>query len=202
MKNKWTPRELALLGLLSGLLILMSVTPLGYLRVGGLSITLNMIPVAVAAMALGYRGGAVTALVFGLTSFASAMTGGSVMGAAMMAISPVRTAVQSILPRLLMGLAVPAVYRAFRKIAGGAYAGFAAGFAAAALNTALYMTSLMLLFGSSDYVQGLMNGRNVIVFVCAYVGINAVFEVICATAVTGLLGRMLEKAHLMGGTGR
>ena len=77
MKKAWTTRQVTLLGLLSALVIILSVTPLGYLRIGMLSITLNMIPVGVAAIVLGPLGGAVTGAIFGLTSFASAMTGGS-----------------------------------------------------------------------------------------------------------------------------
>ncbi len=198
MKNSLKPRQLTLLGLLCGILIIMSVTPLGYLRVGALSITLNMIPVAVAAVALGPLGGAITGAVFGLTSFASALTGGSPMGVIMMGISPVLTFVQSFLPRFAMGVCVGFLYRLVSGVTKNGMAAFVAGFGAAFLNTLFYMTSLVLLFGNTDYVQGLIGGRNIIVFMCAFVGVNAVFEVICSTLITGVLGRTLEKARLLG----
>ena len=198
MKNSFKPRQMTLLGLLCGILIIMSVTPLGYLRLGALSITLNMIPVAIAAVAMGPLGGAITGLVFGLPSFFSALTGGSSMGIIMMNISPALTFVQSVVPRLLMGICVGAVYRLFCAINQRKAAAYAAGFAAAFLNTLFYMTSLVLLFGNTEYVQGLIGGRNIIVFMCAFVGVNAVFEVICATVVTGILGNTLEKARLLG----
>lgn len=197
MKNTLKPRQLTLLGLLAALLIIMSVTPLGYLRVGALSITLNMIPVAVAAIALGPMGGAITGAVFGLTSFASALTGGSPMGTVMMGISPVLTFVQSFMPRFSMGLLVGILYRWISKFFRTG-AAFAAGFFAAFLNTLFYMVSLVLLFGHTEYVQELIGGRNVIVFMCAFVGVNAVFEMICSTVIVGLLGRTLDKAHLVG----
>ena len=38
-----------------------------------------------------------------------------------------------------------------------------------------------------EYVQGLMGGQNVIVFICSFVGINAVCEMISATVITGML---------------
>ena len=49
MKEKtWLkPRELALLGLLTALLLVLYFTPLGYLNIGPLAMTMNMIPVAV-----------------------------------------------------------------------------------------------------------------------------------------------------------
>ena len=197
MKNSFKPRQMTLLGLLCGILIIMSVTPLGYLRVGALNITLNMIPVAIAAVAMGPLGGAVTGLVFGLTSFFSALTGGSTMGVIMMGISPALTFVQSVVPRLMMGICVGIIHKVARALKGGKAAAYAAGFGAAFLNTLFYMTSLVLLFGSTDYVQGLIGGRNIIVFMCAFVGVNAVFEVLCSTVVTGLLGNALEKARLL-----
>lgn len=198
MKWNLKPRQLTLLGLLCGVLIIMSVTPLGYLRVGALSITLNMIPVAVAAIAMGPIGGAITGAVFGLTSFVSALTGGSPMGVIMMGISPVRTFIQSFLPRFAMGACVGFLYRLVNGAAKKSVGAYAAGFGAAFLNTLFYMTSLVLLFGSTEYVQGLIGGRNIIVFMCTFVGVNAVFEAICATIVTGLLGRALERARLLG----
>ena len=51
MKHRFKPRELTLLGLLTAVLLVMSFTPLGYLNIGPLAITLNMIPVAISALA-------------------------------------------------------------------------------------------------------------------------------------------------------
>ena len=73
-----------------------------------------------------------------------------------------------------------------------------AGFSAAFLNTALFMAALVLLFGNTEYVQGLIAGRNVIVFICTFVGINAVFEMLATTFITGVVCKALEKARLIG----
>ena len=59
------------------------------------------------------------------------------------------------------------------------------------------MTALVLLFGNTEYVQGLIAGRNVIVFICSFVGINAVFEMIASTVITGFVGFALYKAKLI-----
>ena len=56
------------------------------------------------------------------------------------------------------------------------------------------MDMLILLFGKTDYVQELIAGRNIIVFICAFVGINAVFEMIASTLITGAVGTALYKA--------
>ena len=59
------------------------------------------------------------------------------------------------------------------------------------------MSALVLLFGNTEYVQGLMNGRNVIVFICAFVGINAVVEMIVSTIISGFVGLALHKARIL-----
>ena len=41
--------KLVILGLMTGILLLMAYTPLGYLNIGPLAITFNVIPVAIAA---------------------------------------------------------------------------------------------------------------------------------------------------------
>ena len=59
------------------------------------------------------------------------------------------------------------------------------------------MTALLVLFGGTEYVQGLVAGRNLLVFVCAFVGVNAVAEMAAATVLTGAVGAALGKAGLL-----
>lgn len=56
--------KLVILGLMTGILLLMAYTPLGYLNIGPLAITFNVIPVAIAAITLGPAGGAAIGAVF------------------------------------------------------------------------------------------------------------------------------------------
>lgn len=46
MKKRFNTRQLTILGLLTGILLLMAYTPLGYLNIGPLAISFNVIPVA------------------------------------------------------------------------------------------------------------------------------------------------------------
>ena len=59
------------------------------------------------------------------------------------------------------------------------------------------MSSLILLFGNTEYVQGLIGGQNIFIFVCTFVGINAVAEFIASTVITGAVGSALVKAKLI-----
>ena len=57
--TRFNTSQLVILGLMTAVLLLMAYTPLGYLNIGPLAITFNMIPVAVAAITLGPVGGAI-----------------------------------------------------------------------------------------------------------------------------------------------
>ena len=192
-------KSLVLMGLMTAVLIVFSFTPIGTIPIGPLSITLNIIPVAIAAAAMGPAGGAAMGAVFGLLSFLQCLGIGvpSGMGATLFGISPFLAFVQRFIPRLLDGFLVGLIFRGCDKALGHTPAGFIAGFCSAFLNTLLFMTALIVLFGNTEYVQGLIAGRNVIVFVCAFVGVNAVVEMIVSTVITGGVVAALYKAKLL-----
>ena len=195
-RNKTDVRQLTLLGLLAAVMVILSATPLGYLNIGVLAITLNVIPLGIAAVALGPTGGAVIGAIFGLTSFLQCLGvgGTSAMGVITFGISPILTFIQRFIPRLLVGLIIGFLHKYLAKKIGKKTACFITGFFAAFLNTVLFMTALVLLFGNTDYMQELIAGRNIIVFICTFVGINAVFEMIASTLITGAVGSALYKA--------
>ena len=192
--NKTKTTKLVLLGLLTAILFVMSYTPLGYLRLGCIEITLNVIPVAIAAIALGTTGGMTVGAVFGLTSFLQCVQGTSAFGATLLCINPVFTAILCFVPRILTGLISGAVHTPLSKKIGKKVPCFITGFLSAFLNTLFFMTALILLFGQTDYIMGMRDGRNLIMFVCWFVGINAVFEILASTLITGAVGNALYKA--------
>ena len=51
--KKFTTTQLTMLGLMAAVLMLMAYTPLGYLNIGPLAISFNVIPVAISAVVLG-----------------------------------------------------------------------------------------------------------------------------------------------------
>ena len=189
-------QRLTLLALLAAVMVILSSTPLGYLNIGPLAITLNVIPMGIAAAALGPTGGAVVGAIFGLTSFLQCIGvgGTSAMGVITFGISPLLTFIQRFLPRLLAGLLVGLIHRFLVKKIGKKTACFITGFLAAFLNTVFFMSALVLLFGNTDYLQELIAGRNIIVFICTFVGINAVSEMVASTLITGAIGSALYKA--------
>ena len=199
MNKSMDVRALAILGLMTALLILFSFTPIGTIPIGPLSITLNVIPLAVAAIALGPAGGLIMGCVFGLLSFLQCLGIGipSGMGAMLFSIDPFLAFIQRFIPRALDGFLVGLIFRALEKKPGFRPACFIAGFCSAFLNTAFFMSALVLLFGNTEYVRGLMNGRNFLVFVCAFVGVNAVVEMLVCTVVSGFVGSALHRAKIL-----
>ena len=197
--NKFTTSQLTILGLMSGILFLMAYTPLGYLNIGPLAVTFNVIPVAICAVVLGPTGGAVAGAVFGLSSFLQAMGigGTSALGAALFQINPFLSAVQCFVPRILDGLLIGFIYRGMRKKT-NVYASCAVtGFFSAFLNTLFFMTALVVMFGNTEVIQNLMGGRNVIIGCCMMVGVNAISEMVSSTIITAAVGTALSKAHLI-----
>lgn len=191
--------RLVLFALFTAILIIMSTTPLGYLNIGPLAITLNVIPVGIAAIALGPTGGAAMGAVFGITSFLQCIGVGGVsaMGAVLFQINPLLAFVQRFVPRVLDGLIIGLLHKFMVKKCGEKLSCFITGFLAAFLNTLLFMGALVLLFGSTDYMQEIMGGKNVIVFICTFVGINAVFEILASTLITGSIGSILYKSKVI-----
>ena len=202
MKNSVNVRALTIMGLMTALLILFSFTPIGTIPIGPLSITLNVIPVAIAAVALGPIGGLIMGCVFGLLSFLQCLGIGipSGMGAVLFGINPFLAFIQRFIPRALDGFLVGLIFRALEKKPGPRIACFVSGFCSAFLNTAFFMSALVLLFGKTEYVQGLMEktgSHNFLVFTVLFVGINAVVEMVVCTVVSGFVGSALYHAKIL-----
>ena len=87
----FTTKYMVELAAMIAIIIIMAFTPLGYIKLPGLTITFLTIPVAVGAIILGPVGGLICGLTFGLTSLYQAVTGGSVFTFALFNISPVFT---------------------------------------------------------------------------------------------------------------
>ena len=90
-KKIFNVRQLTILGLMTALVMIFSFTPIGSIPINPeLSITLNVIPIAIAAVVCGPVGGAIIGGVFGLFSFLQCIGVGvpSGMGAALFNINP------------------------------------------------------------------------------------------------------------------
>ena len=119
------------------------------------------------------------------------------MGAVLFGINPFLAFVQRFVPRVLDGWLLGYVFRACRRHTNTYLACAVTGFCSAFFNTVFFMTLLVVLFGNTEYMQGLIGGRNILVFICTFVGINAVSEMVFSTVVTAAVGAALYRAHLV-----
>lgn len=202
--NQFTTKSVVLLGLLTAVVMLFSFTPIGSIPVGPLVITLNVIPVAIAAIALGPMGGAIIGGVFGLMSFLQCFGIGvtSAMGSVLADINPFLAFIQRFVPRVLDGFLAGVIFKIAARISNVQISCFITGFCTALMNTIFFMFALVALFGNTTYMKEKIDGKNIIWFIITFVGINAVFEMIAATLVTGAVGFALYKAKLIKPVGR
>lgn len=201
MKNN--TKNLVIMGLLIAIVLIMSTTPLGTLPVGPLSITLNMIPIAIAAITVGPVGGLVVGGVFGMYSFLQAMGIGvpSGMGMLTFSISPFLTFVQRFVSRALTGFLLGYIYKGVKKIIGDKIAMFVTGLCAALLNFIFFMGLLWACFGNApifeDYLHNTIGKTSMWVYIVGTFVSNTIFEIIVTTAFVGIIGMALKKARLI-----
>lgn len=192
MKNQNT-LKLVQLGLFTAIILLMAFTPLGYIKTPGLEITLLVVPVTVGAILFGPVGGAILGGVFGITSFVQCF-GMSPFGAMLLSINPVGTFIVTIVARVLMGWLTGLAFDGLRKWNPTKGISFAlASLAGPLLNTLLFMSTLLLFFYNTEYIQGIagsLGTTNIFAFVIAFVGINGLIE----AAVCFVLGTAISKA--------
>lgn len=184
------------LALMVAIIVIMAFSPLGYLRTPGLTITFLTVPVAVGAIILGPTAGAVCGAAFGCTSIAMAMTGGSAFSAALLQINPFGLLFTLLVPRILEGWLCGLVFQAVKKFSkNGAY--IAASLACPVLNTVLFMSSLVLFFYRTDYIQSLaskLGAANPFIFVVLFVGLQGLIEAVVCTFLASAVSRGLAAA--------
>ena len=197
MNKNFNTKQLVLLGLLTALVVVLTNFNV---PVGALKISMTVIPVAIAAIALGPVGGAVIGAVWGVCSFLQCfgLLGGSDMGIFTAQISPVLSFIQRFVPRVLEGFFAGWIFRFVSKITHPKISCFITGFATAFLNTVLFMSALVLLFGNNqEFVDTYMGNKTGIAFIIGSIGVNAVVEMIAATLVAGSVGFALIQAKLI-----
>ncbi|MCF0131784.1 MAG: ECF transporter S component [Pseudobutyrivibrio sp.] len=134
------------LALLTAIVIIMAFTPLGYLKVGIISITFIVVPVAVGAVLLGVSGGAFLGLVFGLTSFAQCF-GANAFGAMILSTKPFATAFCCIAPRIMVGVIPALIFAGLQKVCKNRPVNIAiACFLTPVTNTILYLSCMVIFF--------------------------------------------------------
>lgn len=196
-KKGMNVKDLTTLGLLTGILLVMAFTPLGYFHTLGVDISLMMIPVGIGAMLMGPKAGAWLGFIFGATSFYQALTGTSVFSATLFNISPVNTFLLCIPTRMLMGFVTGVIFLLVSKLdKKKTVSFFVGGFFAAFLNTVFFMGTLVLLFWNTEYIQNFntaFGGVNPFLFVVMFVGVNGMLEWPASCIAGGVVSKAVSR---------
>ena len=191
--------RLTQLSVLVALLLIFGFTSIGYIKVGVIEITLNVIPVAIAAIVLGPSAGAICGAVFGLTSYWQAVSGMSAFGAALVAISPIYTLIICLIPRILEGLLTGLIFKGLSKVCKGNSVPCAvSSLCCPLLNTLLFVGSFLLLFSRTDFFASLYSqsaASNILAFFAWFVGLNGAVEAAAGFVISSAASKALVTAN-------
>lgn len=197
VNKKFNTKFMVELAMMIAIIIVMSLTPLGYIKLPGLTITFLTVPVAVGAIILGPIGGLVCGATFGLTSLYQAISGGSAFTAMLFSINPAGTIFLTLVPRILEGWLTAIIFKALHNnLKTQKISYYIASFACPVLNTILFMSSLVVIFYNTAYIQTFVTKlgvSNPFTFVVAFVGTQGAIEAAVCFVVASILTRALYK---------
>ena len=168
--------ELTMTAIFATLIILMTFTPIGYVPIGAVKMTLLTLPVAVGSVVLGTRSGVILGSLFGLTSFYTCF-GLDAFGNILLGINPVFTFIMCVVPRVLCGFLPALIYKAISKN-GNKNTMFAIPVAAAStaiINTLLFITALWGLFYNN--LTELLGTNNLFTMFATIAVVNGLIEI-------------------------
>ncbi len=196
MNNSKKLLRLTVSAVFIAIIAVMSFTPIGYLRIGTIEISLLAIPVAFGGAIMGVSTGTILGLAFGISSFIQCF-GMSAFGTTLMGINPAFTFIICVIPRVLMGAGSALVYKLLRKKnVQDNISSLLSFLTAAVLNTLLFVGSFIVLFGNTEFYSGLETQfatTNVIAFFAAFVGVNGVVEALAGGVLGGAVGKVITK---------
>lgn len=185
--------------MLSALILLMTFTGIGYIPIGPLKLTFNVLPVAIGAVVLGPAYGAILGAVFGLSSFITCF-GMDALGTVFLGINPFLLFIMCMVPRVLCGLLPGLLFKMFPKTNAGEIIGAAVcSTLTAALNTVGFLSMMWLFFGidlaTNPHVLELLGGvkiESIFMLFILFAGVNALIE----AGINLVLGSAISKPLL------
>ena len=157
LRNRKTS-EMVRMALFIALIILLSITPLGYIPLGAINATTIQMPVIIGAVLFGWKKGAFLGGVFGITSLIKNTVQPNLTSFVFSPFVPVFgeesgslwAILISLFPRVMIGVVAAAVFAGLSKIKiNRTFSSAAAGFCGSLTNTILVMGGIYIFFGES-----------------------------------------------------
>lgn len=173
------------MAVLTVLIVIMSLTPLGYLTMPHASITFLPLLVVIGAVQYGPLSGMFLGTIFGISSFAHCFDPSYTFGQTFLHISPFLSLLVCIIPRALMGASCGLIHKLFSRNCTSVFANIISSFSGGFLNTVFFVAALLLAFYSSDYIQSL--GSNLTQIIRTLITYNAYIEWVVCTIIGTLI---------------
>ena len=123
----------------------------------------------------------------------------SAFGSVLLTINPFGTFITTVVMRVLEGWLTGLIFKALRQSKHLTKASFyIASLACPLLNTLLFMSSLVIFFYNTEYIQA-FGATNPFMFVIAFVGVQGAIEAVICFVVGSILTRTLYKVLKAGG---
>ena len=193
MKNKHL-LAMVKLAMLVALLMIFCVTPIGFLKIGIVEITFNMIPVVIGAIVIGPAAGAFLGALFGAASFWQCF-GQSTFGTLLFGVNPFFTVLICFVPRILAGLIPGLIFRAMTKKKDNIAAYFVSAAVGSLTNTVLFVGGFCLLFKDTMLGMASDNGLSPLAFIATAFLLNAAVELVANTAIVAAVSKAVTKAE-------
>ncbi|WP_100065470.1 ECF transporter S component [Miniphocaeibacter massiliensis] len=178
--KKLTTQKMSIIGLLSGLTILLGLTPLGYIPLGIVKVTTLPIPTIIGAIIGGPLVGGFVGLVFGLFSLFQNLTAPTLLS--FMFHNPL----VSVLPRILIGIVSGYLYKFLKdtKIKNLISLSIC-GAVGAIVNTVGVLGIAYIFF--ADKISNLKEGVSAATVLIGIAATNAPFEIIVTTILVSII---------------
>lgn len=198
-KTRKKTKFLILLTMFCSIELVLMFTPLGFIPIGPVRATTMHIPVILAGMLLGVKGGAITGLIFGLSSvlvntitptitsfvFTPFYSLGDYHGNIM-------SLVIAIAPRVLLGVMSAFIYSWFKKRGKNTAGSVITTLICTIIHSVLVLGMIYLFFGPSYAAARGVNVSELFLILIGLITTNSVLEAILAAFVTTPLVKVLE----------
>lgn len=172
--------KIAMTGIFGALSIILALTPIGYIQIGALAITIMHIPTILATLTAGLVPGLFTGLIFGISSLVKAATSGNASN--IFFVNPL----VSVLPRVIFPIAVWGFFKLLNLIPRmpKTVSGGIAAAAGTLVHTLLVLGALVIFYGKD---LGLKSGEMLsgfFAFVAATLATNGLWEIVSASVLS------------------
>lgn len=203
--NQPTMFKMVFTAILCALILLMTFTGIGYIPIGPLKLTLNVLPVALGAVVLGPLYGAVLGTVFGFSSFFTCF-GMDALGTIFLGINPFLLFIMCVVPRVLCGWLPAVIFKALSKRDNAKLISSALCCALTAIINTVGFLSLMWIFFASELISnpqvievlGGISIDSIVTLFVVFAGVNAIVEVVTnlvlGTAISKALFSVMKKS--------